>query len=105
MIGGMTIRIACILVMLTAALPAWAEGDHDRARRALLSGEVLPLQTIIDRAQAEYGGQFSGAELEDEDGRMVYEIILITPEGRVAKLHYDAHDGTLLRAKEKERRR
>ncbi|MGE5504562.1 MAG: PepSY domain-containing protein [Actinomycetota bacterium] len=102
-----TIKIACILAltMAAAALPARAESDHDRARRAVQAGEVLPLQRILDKAQADYGGQFVGAELEDEEGRMVYEIILITPEGRVTKLHYDARDGSLIRARDRDRGR
>lgn len=92
---------ACIAVALAvlAAAPARSEDDHDRARRALLSGEVLPLRQILDRAQAEFGGEFIEAELETEGERPVYEIKMITGAGNVIKLHYDARDGRLLRAK------
>ncbi len=75
--------------------------DHDRALEALRSGEVLSLRAILDRVQTEFGGDLIEAELEDEDHRLVYEIKLLTAEGRVLKLEYDARTGDLLKTKEK----
>jgi uncharacterized membrane protein YkoI len=92
--------IAIAAALLCAAQPAPAEQDHDRARRAVLAGEALPLSPILERAQAEFGGQFLEAELEENHhGRLVYEIKLLTAEGRVLKLLYDARDGHLIKAK------
>ncbi len=91
-----------LLMLLAVAGPAAAEADHDRARRAVLAGEVLPLRSILDRASAAYGGEFIEAELETEDGGlMVYEVKMITPAGKVVKLVYDARDGRLLKARER----
>ncbi|MBC7908052.1 MAG: PepSY domain-containing protein [Rhodospirillaceae bacterium] len=93
-----TVFSLALAASLALSAPAMA-GDHDRARRAVQAGEVLPLRTILDKAAAQFPGDLIEAELEDERGQMVYEIKLISPEGNVIKLHYDARDGRLLSAK------
>jgi uncharacterized membrane protein YkoI len=93
-------HIATALVILLS-LPAWAGSDHDRARQAVQSGRIVPLTKILDRVAADFPGEVIEAELEDDHSRPIYEIKLITPQGRVLKLIYDAGDGSLLRTKEK----
>lgn len=105
-----------MILVLTALLsatsvPALADGDgehrdgykrdddHDRARRALERGEILPLTDILKRANKEYPGQLIEAELDDDHGGMVYELVIISAEGRVYKLYYDARTGELLKVK------
>lgn len=81
-----------------AAAPASAS-DHDRARRAVEEGRILPLKDILARAQGAYPGQVIEAELEDEGGMVVYEIKMLTADGRVMKLSYNAATGELLKAR------
>ena len=45
------------------------------------------------------------AELEHEHGRMVYELKLLTVEGRVVKLYYDARSGMPLQPGGHDRRK
>lgn len=97
-------RSAFIAVFITAlaVLPAGVaadEPDHERARRALERGEVLPLQTILTRIAREYPGDVVEVELEREDGRWVYEIELIGERGRLTKLDVDARDGSVIKVK------
>ena len=87
-----------------AAAPASAS-DHDRARRAVEEGRILPLKERLARAQAVSPGQVIEAELEDEGGLVVYEIRILTTDGRVMKLHYDAATGALLKTKDRNGRR
>src|SRR6187551_3969520 len=81
-----------------AAAPASAS-DHDRARRAVEEGRILPLKEILARAQGAYPGQVIEAELEDEGGMVVYEIKLLTADGRLMKLSYNAATGELLKTR------
>lgn len=86
------------LLALAATIHAPAaradEDDHDRARRAVEAGEIKPLREILTAAEAAYGGQLIEAELERRHGgRMVYELKLLTVEGRLLKVYYDAHSG------------
>ena len=81
-----------------AAAPASAS-DHDRARRAVEEGRILPLKDILARAQGAYPGQVIEAELEDEGGMVVYEIKMLTADGRVMKLSYNAATGELMKTR------
>lgn len=93
--------VAWILAALLAVSPAWADSDHDRARRAVEEGRILPLKDILARAEASHPGQLLEAELEDEHGMMVYELKVLAKDGRVIKLLYDAGTGELLKVKGK----
>lgn len=95
-------RTALLLAALLLGSPALADGDHDRARRAMEEGRILPLRDILARAEAEYPGQLIEAELEDEHGALVYEIKMLSADGRVRKLLYDARSGALIKAKGRE---
>lgn len=96
---------ALILAILLLCSPALADGDHERARRALEEGRILPLREILNRAEAAYPGQLIEAELEDEHGALVYELRILAGDGRVMKLYYDAGTGELLKARGREGRR
>lgn len=98
-------RIAFFLAAMVVCGPAGAGDDHDRARRAVEEGRILPLKEILAVAESAYPGQLIEAELEDEDGAMIiYKIKMLTRDGRVMKLMYDARTGELLKAKGRDAR-
>jgi hypothetical protein len=76
--------------------------DHELARQALESGQVLPLATVLGKLEREVPGQVLKVEFEREDGRFIYEIRLLQNDGRVAKLKVDAVDGRVLAIKRKD---
>ena len=69
--------------------------DHERARRALEAGEVMPLRKVLEQVERDYPGEVLEVELEREDGAWVYEIKLIRKGGDVLELELDARDGSL----------
>jgi uncharacterized membrane protein YkoI len=74
-------------------------GDgHDRARRAVEEGRILPLKDILARTEATYPGRLIEAELEGDDGAPIYEIKVLTGDGRIVKLFYDARTGEPLKS-------
>ena len=88
---------ALLLALLGAGTGHAGDGhDHDRARRALESGEILPLRTILERVERDYPGQIMEVELEREDARWIYEIKLLRTGGALVKIEIDARDGALL---------
>jgi len=91
------------LALLNGAL-AWADSDHDRARAALVAGEVLPLPAVLERVGREHPGQVLAVELEREHGRWIYELKLLQPDGGLLKLDVDARDGTVLKRRQERRR-
>lgn len=92
----MTCR-ALLLVLALAAAPAWADrDDHDRARNALEAGEILPLSDILAAATAARPGRVIEIDLERDDGKWVYELELVSPEGQLYEMEIDAASGMVL---------
>jgi uncharacterized membrane protein YkoI len=88
-------RLALILSLIAA--PALADrDDHDRARRALEAGQILPLAHILAAAEAVRPGRVIELELERDDGRWVYELELVSPEGFIYEVEIDAASGKVL---------
>ncbi|MDP2817225.1 MAG: PepSY domain-containing protein [Polaromonas sp.] len=90
-----------VLALLIGSLglqPAWSGGrdDHNRARQALQAGEVLPLGKVLELLEREHPGQVMEVELEQEEGRWVYEVKLLQPQGQLVKLKLDARTAALL---------
>jgi hypothetical protein len=75
---------------------------HDRARRAMQQGEILPLSNIRHRVHERFGGKIIGVELQEGGERpssgppWVYDLRVLSPEGRVLSVLMDASDGRVL---------
>lgn len=72
------------------------EEDHTRARRALEEGRVRPLAEIIDSLESKLDGEIVGIEFEMDGGRYVYELKLVTHEGRLVSVYVDAETGAII---------
>jgi len=105
-IPGRSVRIlalAAVLALCTprsglTAEPAWDEGDlsYDRARRAVRSGEAMPLPEAMARLRATIQGNLIATEYEYEFDRWVYEFTVIDMEGKLRRVHLDARTGELV---------
>ncbi len=93
--------LACAMAAVPG--PARADSDQDRARAALQAGQVLPLKAVLERLARDHPGQVLEVELEQEDGRWIYEIKLLQAGGRLVRLELDAGTGTVLRRRERAR--
>jgi len=96
------------LALLLAGLAVAGErpgADQDRARAAVQAGEVMPLPALLERVQRSHPGQVLRVELERDDGRWIYELRLLQPDGRLLKLEVDARSGEVLEAKPQRERR
>ncbi|MEZ5653345.1 MAG: PepSY domain-containing protein [Burkholderiaceae bacterium] len=94
-----TLAHASLLATALAATPlARADhDDHDRARRAVLAGEVLPLSVVIEQLERTQGGRVLEAELERSHGRWIYEVTVLHDDGRLVRHEIDARDGSVKR--------
>jgi uncharacterized membrane protein YkoI len=86
----------------TAPLPAIAddrggEHDHERARRAVERGEILPLDTVLTAVRATIAGEIVDIELEREHGRWIYEVKVIDRAGRLVEVYADAATATVVK--------
>lgn len=70
--------------------------DQDDAQRLREVGAIRPLAVILEAAQAARPGRPLEVELKRERGRLLYEIVILDPKGRVWELRIDAASATLL---------
>ncbi len=70
--------------------------EHEAVRLAVKRGEVTPLARILAIALKEVPGDVVEVELERDDGRIVYEIKVLTDNGRVREVRLDARTGGIL---------
>lgn len=96
MSGLRGIAFAIFMTLLTAL--ARAEGrDQDDIKRLRDAGDILPLRTIMQQwRERQAGGRLLEAELEREDDRYVYELVILGDDGVVRELQYDASTGEFL---------
>jgi uncharacterized membrane protein YkoI len=59
-------------------------------------GTLVPLARVLDLTAQQVPGQVVKVELDDENGRRVYEIKVLAENGRVRELKFDAHDARLI---------
>jgi uncharacterized membrane protein YkoI len=66
------------------------DDDSHRARNAVSSGTILPLATILGRLDSGFAGRLIDADLKRRSGRVIYELQIVTPAGRVLEVDVDA---------------
>jgi len=92
--------LAWVLALATVAI---GDEDHEQARRLREAGEILPLEQVLKAARAAQPGRVIGVELENDDGRHVYEVELLDERGQVWELYFDAASGALVERKREDR--
>ena len=71
--------------------------EHEVVREALHRGEVLPLVKILAIANQQVPGDVIEVELEEETIGLIYEIKILTGNGRVREVKIDARTGTVVK--------
>lgn len=98
--------LSTAILAIAIALPtatALAGGDHERARAALVAGEIQPLAKILERVSAQHPGHVLEVELDHERMRWIYEIKILQADGSILKLDVDAKDAAVIRSRERRR--
>lgn len=100
------LRVALAVAVLCMACPVhagdhepeWEDDDHvyDRARRAVDSGEALPIAELLERLREQLPGEVVGIEFEREHGRWLYEFRVVADDGRLLEVTVDAQSGEIL---------
>lgn len=91
--------LAAAICFALAAAPASAKKggrDHDDAGEAVSSGRAMPVAAILKSMKGKLG-EILEIELDDDDGRLVYEIKYLDSRGRRMEAYVDARTGRILR--------
>ncbi|OYW79983.1 MAG: hypothetical protein B7Z19_03980 [Polynucleobacter sp. 32-46-5] len=96
---GSIYRLLLLVLCFSLSIPAMAEDDHDKARKALESGQVLSLQQILQKISKDHPAQVIEVELERKSNGWIYEIKQLGADGSLSKLEVDAKTGIVLKQK------
>ena len=91
-------RVALVTLLLLCPLSLVADDvSHDEALRLREQGDIMSLNTLLKTLDTRYPDfRLLEVELERDDGRLIYEIELLTRERVVRELEVDARDGRIL---------
>lgn len=98
--AALTNFILALLGTLWLVTPVMADSDYDTARQLREAGDILPLETILDRIQKQQPGKVLEVELEHKHGQLLYEIEILDAQGTVWELQVDPRTGKLLQRQE-----
>lgn len=101
--GAIVFAAALLGGMLPLGVSHGDGRDHEKARRALEAGDILPLSKVLSIVERDYPGQVVEVEFEREDGVWVYELKVLQAGGRMVELEVDARDGMLRKSKMRKR--
>ncbi|MCW9014515.1 MAG: PepSY domain-containing protein [Gammaproteobacteria bacterium] len=88
-----------LLIAMAVVLPlhtAYADDDYIEARRLHESGEILPLENILEKIRLTYPGKVLEIELDKKAGKIVYEVEILGKDGVVREIYINAKTGQLL---------
>ncbi len=105
MTAGRLLPVLLALALLAAPIAPRADDDDDG--RGLAFEELVPLEDVLARVRADFGGRVLKVEVETRRRKgavvPVYELKILTATGNVLKLYYDARTLELLRVKGRHR--
>jgi uncharacterized membrane protein YkoI len=99
----MPVLLVTALVTLGSGLtPAIArDRDHDAVRRAVERGDIRPLAEILAAVRGRLPGDVVGVEVEQKNGRWLYEFRVVDRNGRLFEVYVDARTARIEQIKEK----
>ena len=100
-------RALALVLPVALALAAGATGAHDIDQDEALalrrSGALQSLEVLLGKVRERHpGATLLEAELEDEHDHLVYELEVLTGNGAVRELEFDARSGELLKDEEED---
>lgn len=102
LVPRLAIRLALVFALVGPASMIRAGDDRaDEGDGVPRAGEIAPLQHLLERIDRDFGGRVLKVEIDDEGhehGRTwVYKAKVLTSDGHVLELEYDAKDLELLK--------
>jgi len=77
--------------------------SQDEALQMRRSGKLMSLDSLLKLVQQRYPeARLLEAELESEDGKLIYELEVLTTKGNVRELELDASTGAVLKDEEED---
>ncbi|WP_456413520.1 PepSY domain-containing protein [Thiolapillus sp.] len=98
--GRLILAICSIPLLLTWQGSVADDDDHERVYEMLHSGEIISLEKILKIGRQQVAGKVIEVELEREKGALIYELEILSRQGKVWDVEIDAVSGKVLKVKE-----
>jgi uncharacterized membrane protein YkoI len=88
-----------LVVGTISSFPLVADGyevQSDQALQWLEEGKVLPFESLMKRHKKRLEGRLLDLEVEEEDGRIIYELEILRADSIVYEVKIDAQSGKWL---------
>lgn len=90
-----------LAALMPALVPAYADNDDDHRERTRLDaavqrGEILPLAEILEKVRPQIEGRILEIEFEDSKRKPIYEIYVLSSDGRRREYKIDAKTARIL---------
>ncbi|MEE8536620.1 MAG: PepSY domain-containing protein, partial [Acidobacteriota bacterium] len=73
-----------------------AKGENGKeSEERVTTSPIMSLEDAITAATTRFQGRVVEAELEDEDGKVVYEVKILGDDGQTREIEVDANSGKL----------
>lgn len=91
-----TILTGITVLFISAGLAMGHDGeDKDKESFQTMSAKVT-MEEAIQTAKTKFPGRVMEAELESEDGALVYEVEIVSASGETQEIEIDAQSGKVL---------
>ncbi|PIS18556.1 MAG: hypothetical protein COW19_10310 [Zetaproteobacteria bacterium CG12_big_fil_rev_8_21_14_0_65_55_1124] len=87
---------ALFALALTLAPQSSLADDMDRVRELRSTSSIMPLSQLLQEVEKQYPGTLLEVELEEEKGRVIYEMELLGEDRVVRTLKVNARNGKIL---------
>jgi uncharacterized membrane protein YkoI len=95
-----TLTLALVTLPLAVGGQTAPAPDFEIAAEAVAKGEILPLAEVLKKLDDVQPGRVVEVELEISDGLRVYEVELVTDDGRLIEVDIDVATGTIVEMEE-----
>ena len=85
----------------TGGLFGAKEADESKEAMALLAQARVTIDQALRVATDKQAGRVIEAELEKKHGKAIWEVEIVTAEGKVVEVHVDAETGAVIDVEEK----
>lgn len=86
----------CVLAAVLAFTMGIAKGENGKeSEERVTTSPIMSLEDAITAATTRFQGRVVEAELEDEDGKVVYEVKIFGDDGQTREIEVDANSGKL----------
>ena len=96
------LTLALLIAPVSAGGQAKIPPDFELARDAVERGEILPLAEVLSRLQESHPGRVIEVELEYSENILVYEVELVTDDGRLIEVEMNAATGAFIKMDEED---